>query len=114
MLAYQKSFQLALDIQIITKKITYSEKYALVDQIRRSSRSVCANFAEAYCRRKSVKHFISKLNDAQSESCETQVWLEFAFAFAYINEEEYKLLTEQNNEIGKLLTYMILNPGKFI
>ncbi|HET8803106.1 MAG TPA: four helix bundle protein, partial [Aequorivita sp.] len=74
LLAYQKGFTLAMEILEISKTFPKEETYSLVDQIRRSSRSVCANIAEAYRKRRYEKHFISKLTDSDAENSETQVW----------------------------------------
>ena len=73
LLAYKKGFELAMDVYEISKRFPKEEKYSLTDQIRRSSRSVCANFAEAYRRRKYPAHFISKLTDSDPENSETEV-----------------------------------------
>jgi four helix bundle protein len=113
LLAYQKAFKLAMEIFKISKLFPIEERYSLTDQIRRSSRSVCANTAEAYRKRRYTNHFISKLTDSDAENSETNVWLEFAYNCEYLNEEDYSKLTEQNIEIGKLINYMINNPDKF-
>ena len=113
MIVYQKAFKLALDIFQISKKFPGEEKYSLTDQIRRSSRSVCVNFVEAYRRRKYIAHFLSKLNDAETENAETQVWLEFALNFGYLSEELYRDFSARNSEIGKIIWTMINNPDKF-
>ncbi|MEO5775686.1 MAG: four helix bundle protein [Flavobacterium sp.] len=113
LLAYQKAFQLAMKIFNISKSFPIEEKYSLTDQIRRSSRSVCANIAEAYRKRRYTNHFISKLTDRDAENSETNVWLEFAYICEYISKADYTNLTEQNIEIGKLINYMINNPDKF-
>ncbi len=113
LLAYKKGFALAMEIYKISKKFPKEEKYSLTDQIRRSSRSVCSNFAEAYRKRNYPKHFASKLTDSDGENSETLVWLEFALACEYIEKEIFQTLEEKNKEIGKLINYMILNPGKF-
>ncbi len=111
--AYQKAFALAMEIFVFTKDFPKEEKYSLTDQIRRSSRSVCANLAEAYRKRNYPRHFVSKLSDSDGENSETMVWLEFALACKYINSELYEKLSSENREIGKLINYMILNPQKF-
>lgn len=80
LLAYKKSFELSMLIFVISKKLPSEEKYSLTDQIRRSSRSVSANIAEATRKRRYEKHFVSKLTDSDSENSETQVWLEYALA----------------------------------
>ena len=114
LIIYKKSFGLAMKIFEISKLFPSEEKYSLTNQIRRSSRSVCANLAESYQRRKYKNHFISKLNDVESENAETQVWIDFAFNCAYISQATYKELTNENNEIGKLTWYMINNVEKFL
>jgi four helix bundle protein len=113
LLAYQKGFRLAMEIFNVSKSFPPDEKYSLTDQIRRSSRSVCANIAEAYRKRRYINHFISKLTDSDAENSETNVWIEFAYTCEYISEETYTNLTEKNIEIGKLINYMINNPDKF-
>ena len=112
--AYKKAYELAMEIYIISKRFPPEEKYSLIDQIRRSSRSVCANIAESYRRRKYKDYFASKLNDAETENSETQVWLDFSKDCGYITTEEYNNLTNKNDEVGKLIWYMINNPNKFI
>jgi len=113
LLAYEKGFALAMDILVLSKTFPKEETYSLTDQIRRSSRSVCANIAEAYRKRKYEKHFISKLTDSDAENSETQVWLQFAKASGYISEEIEADLNNRSEEIGKLINYMIDNPSKF-
>jgi len=113
LLAYQKSFDLAMSIFEISKSFPKEERYSLTDQIRRSSRSVCSNIAEAYRKRRYPKHFISKLTDADGENSETITWLDFALACNYINSEDYTKFANEGEEIGKLINYMINNPGKF-
>ena len=113
LLAYQKSFSLAMRIFEITKSFPKEEMYSLTDQVRRSSRSVPANIAEAYRKRVYPKSFHSKLTDSDAENSETQVWLEFSFKCNYINEVIYNELLNESNEVGKLINYMIMNPQKF-
>lgn len=113
LLAYKKSFGLAMEIFSISKSFPTEEKYSLTDQIRRSSRSVTANIAETYRKRRYVKHFISKLTDSDGENSETNVWLQFALSCEYITNEKFTELNEQNKEIGKLINYMINIPTKF-
>src|SRR3954451_5633029 len=86
---YQKAFQTATRIFEISKKFPPEEKYSLTDQIRRSSRSVCANLAEAWRKRRYEAAFISKLSDAEGEAAETQVHLEFAFHHRYVSRDEF-------------------------
>ena len=113
LLAYQKSIDLAMNIFEISKKFPKEEVYSFTDQVRRSSRSVTANLAEAYRKRTYPKHFRSKLTDCDAENAETQVWIEFAYRCNYINENLYQELLNQSEEVGKLINYMILNPHKF-
>ncbi len=113
LLAYKKSIDLAMNIFEISKKFPKEEVYSLTDQVRRSSRSVTANLAEAYRKRTYPKHFRSKLTDCDAENAETQVWIEFAYRCNYINENLYQELLNQSEEVGKLINYMILNPYKF-
>ncbi|MCU0350034.1 MAG: four helix bundle protein [Flavobacterium sp.] len=113
LLAYQKAFSLAMEIKNLTDSFPKEEKYALTDQIRRSSRSVCANMAEAYRKRRYVNHFISKLTDCDGENSETTVWLDFAFECKYVATEVHRDLILKSKEIGKLINYMINNPDKF-
>jgi len=113
LLAYKKSFELAMEIFELSKTFPKEEKYSLTDQIRRSSRSVSANIAESYRKRRYVNHFISKLTDSDAENSETYVWLEFALQCKYINPEIFEILNKKSIEIGKLINYMINNPNKF-
>lgn len=113
LLAYKKGFALAMNIYNLSKSFPKEETYSLTDQVRRSSRSVCANLAEAYRKRRYPKHFISKLSDSDAENSETQTWLEFSLACAYIDQETFDDLTAKSIEVGKLINYMIQNPNKF-
>ena len=111
---YQLAYELAMKVFVISKNFPSEEKYSLPDQIRRSSRSVCANIAEAYRKRKYEKHFISKLTDSDSECSETQVWLDFSKDCGYLDIIEYENLFSKYNEVGKMLGSMTNNPSKFI
>lgn len=113
LLAYKKSFALAMMIFDVTKSFPKEEKYSLIDQIRRSSRSVSVTITEAYRKRIYPKNFISKLTDAEAENSETQVWLDFALACGYLEELNHNELTSLNNEVGKLIYFMMNNPDKF-
>ena len=113
LLAYQKSFALAMKLFQITKLFPKEEMYSLTDQIRRSSRSVPVTIAEAYRKREYPKHFHSKLTDSDAENSETQVCLEFALQCDYINQNLHDELINERNEVGKLINFMILNPQKF-
>ena len=113
LIVYKKAFGQAMEIFEMTKNFPKEEKYSLTDQIRRSSRSVCACLAEAYRKRMYPAHFISKITDSDMENSETQVWLDFSLACNYINDEMYKSRLALNDEIGRLLQNMIDNPGKY-
>ncbi|WP_417601521.1 four helix bundle protein [Owenweeksia hongkongensis] len=113
LLAYQKAFDLAMEIFMITKSFPKEETYSLTDQIRRSSRSVCANLAEAYRKRSYLKHFLLKVTDCQMENSETEVWLDFSLECKYITEDKHTELLELNDEVGKLLYHIYNNPNKY-
>lgn len=113
LMAYQKSFRLAMECFELSKSFPPEEKYDLTSQLRRSSRSVCAQIAEGYRKRKYPKYFVSKLIDASGENSETEIWIDFSFECNYINEQTQKNLLEMNHEVGRLLSFMIDNPDKF-
>lgn len=110
---YKHAFEVAMEIFEISKSFPKEETYSLTDQIRRSSRSVCANIAEAYRKKLYPAHFISKASDADTENSETGVWLDFSIACRYVSLEKYKALSEKNQETGRLLGHMINNPDKY-
>jgi len=111
--AYKKAFEQAESIFEITAIFPKEEKYSLTDQIRRSSRSVCANLAEAYRKREYYKHFVLKISDCLGENSETLVWLDFSLNCKYITDEIYQKQIQLNEEVGKLLSFMKNNPDKF-
>jgi len=111
---YQLSYESAMEIFEISKSFPKEEKYSLTDQIRRSSRSVCANLAEAYRKRRYPKSFTSKISDSDGEASETTVWINFAFDCKYINEETKDKLLKKYDEVGKMLGSMANNPEKFL
>jgi four helix bundle protein len=114
LLGYQKAFSLAMRIYQVSKTFPQYERFGLTSQIRNSSRSVCTNIVEAYKRRRYKDYFISKLNDAETENAETQVWLDFALSCSYYTNEIYLELKGDNDEVAKLVLYMINNPDKFL
>jgi len=97
-----------------SKKFPKEEMYSLTDQIRRSSRSVCANLAEAWRKRRYKAAFISKLSDAESEAAETEVWLEFATKCTYLPRERVASLYRAYHEILRMLVAMINRPQAWI
>lgn len=110
---YQKAFGLAMEIYEISKSFPKEEIYSLTDQIRRCSRSVCANLAEAYRKKQYPAHFLAKISDCDMENSETGVWLDFASECKYIFENQYKDLIEKNEEIGKLLNHILRYPERY-
>jgi len=91
---YKVSYEMAMEIFIVSKNFPREERFSLTDQIRRSSRAVCAIIAEAYRKRIYPDHFRSKMTDADAECSETRVWLDFAHNCGYINETTYLNLTQ--------------------
>jgi len=114
LIVYQKAYSLAMKIFEITKTFPKEEKYSLTDQIRRSSRSVTSNIAEAWSKRKYPKHFASKLTDSLGEEYETENWLFYAKDCQYIDENTFNELINDYLDVKKILQSMINNPKKFI
>ena len=110
---YKLAFHVAVEIYKISKMFPAEEKYSLTDQIRRSSRSVCSNISEAFRKRRYPKSFISKLSDSEGEAAETQVWIDFALAFNYIEEDKHDILYDQYDHILSQLVIMINSPEKW-
>ena len=104
---YKMAFEAAMRIFELTQAFPKEERYSLTDQIRRSSRSVCANIGEGWRKRRYKAAFVSKLSDAETEAAETQVWLDFANACRYLPPSEHRLLRERYDHIlGKLTNMM--------
>ena len=110
---WKKAMNLAMEIFELTKRFPAEEKYALTDQIRRSSRSVPANIAEAWRKRRYPAAFISKLNDAEGESAETQTHLEIAKRCGYINPESASRLDNCYEEVMAMLVSMVAHPDQW-
>ena len=110
---FQMAYELAMEVFHLTKSFPKEETYSLTDQIRRSSRSVPANIAEAYRKRQYPKHFVSKLSDADGEASETQVWLELSRDCGYITSDKCVELLIKYEEVGRMLGGMMANPDKF-
>jgi len=110
---YQAAYKLAMEIFNESKLFPKEERYSLTDQIRRSSRSVVANIAEGFRKRRYPNMFISKLADADSEATETQVWLDFGHDCGYLSQKRRDELTTGYEEIGRMLGAMITHPEKF-
>ena len=110
---YQRAFAAAMKIFTITKDFPNEEKYSLVDQIRRSSRSVCSNFGEAWRKRKYIAVFKNKVTDSMQEASETQTWLEFSMACEYISKEVFEEIDTEYEEIISMLSSVEKNAHKF-
>ncbi|MBP6661944.1 MAG: four helix bundle protein [Paludibacter sp.] len=110
---YQAAFLAAMEIYRLSKSFPIEEKFSLTDQIRRSSRSVCANLAEAFRKRRYPKNFVSKLSDCEAEAAETHAWLDFALACDYITIEDYEKLYKEYDMILGMLVKMIVEPEKW-
>jgi four helix bundle protein len=109
----QNAMDTAMRIFALTKGFPLEEKYSMTDQIRRSSRSVCANLAEAWRKRRYQNAFIAKLSDAESEACETQVWLEFAVNCGYLSNDQIKELDDNYDQIIGQLVKIIREADKW-
>ena len=110
---YQLAYKLAMEIFHLSKTFPKEEIYSLTDQIRRSSRSVAANLAEGFRKRRYPNMFVSKLTDCDAEGTETQVWLDFAFDCGYLSKENRDRLTSGYEEVGKMLSGMMADPERF-
>ncbi|MGA9382673.1 MAG: four helix bundle protein [Phormidium sp.] len=111
---YQIAFEAAMQIFEISKTFPQAERYSLTDQIRRSSRSVCANLAEAWRKRRYEAAFIAKLSDCEAEAAETQVWIKFAVKCQYLEIEKGRELYATYNQILGGLVYLINNSHRWI
>ncbi|HEX8566957.1 MAG TPA: four helix bundle protein [Pyrinomonadaceae bacterium] len=111
---YRKAFDASMQIFELSKDFPKEETYSLTDQIRRSPRSVCANIAEAWRKRRYQAAFISKLNDCEVEAAETQTWLEFAVRCQYIEPEVGRALFKIYDEIISILVTMIKNSDSWV
>jgi four helix bundle protein len=107
---YRKAFDVAMQVFKLSKTFPKEETYSLTDQIRRSSRSVSANLAEGWRKRRYEKAFQSKLSDAESEAAETQVWLEFAVKCEYVKRDDAAKIYQTYDEILHMLVSMINHP----
>ena len=111
---YQVAYALAMEIFRLSKAWPPNEKYSLTDQVRRSSRGVCANLREAWAKRRYEAHFVSKLTDADGENGETDTWMDFARDCGYLNKAEHASLTADCREVGAMLGGMLGNPTPFL
>ena len=111
---YQNALATGLRVYELTKRFPIEERYALTDQVRRSSPSVCANIAEAWRKRRYEAAFIAKLSDAESEAAETQVHLEFALRHSYLSQSEFLNVDDAYEKITGQLVKMIDEPDKWL
>lgn len=110
---FQRSYAIAMKIFEYTTSFPAEERFSLVSQIRRSSRSVSANIGEAYRKRMYPKHFISKLSDSDGECTETMIHTDFAKDCGYLTGDQHKLIIDEYLQIGKMLGSMMRHPEKF-
>jgi four helix bundle protein len=110
---YKEAIKLQQEIFKLTKNFPKEEVYNLVDQIRRAARSIGANIAEAWHKRRYPAHFVSKLTDADAEQAETQHWLGVCLECEYISKEDFNLLFGECKKIGSMLGAMMSKPEKF-
>jgi four helix bundle protein len=111
---YQNALETGMHVYELSKKFPNDERYALTDQIRRSSRSVCANIAEAWRKRRYTAAFVSKLSDSEGEAAETQAHIEFAFRHGYISNAEFRAIDNSYEHILGQLVRMIDHPEKWV
>lgn len=111
---YQLAYELAMDIFHLSKSFPKEETYSLTDQIRRSSRSVAANIAEGFRKRRYPNMFVNKLTDSDGEATETQVWLDFALDCGYMSKTNRDRLTDGYEQVGKMLGGMMKDPARFV
>ncbi len=111
---YQNAMDVAMEIYELTKSFPRDERYSLVDQYRRASRSVCSNIAESWRKRRYKAAFIAKLSDAETEACETQVWTDFSKRCKYLDEVKCNDLDDKYDHIMSQIVLMIKEPEKWI
>lgn len=110
---YKSAMDAAMRIYVFTKTVPPDERYSLTDQIRRASRSVCANIGEGWRKRRYPAHFVSKLSDSETEAEETRVWLEFSWKCGYLSREQANELDQQYDHIIGQLVRMIQKPDQW-
>ena len=109
---YTKAFEMARMVFVLSKRFPSEERFSLTDQVRRSSRSVTAQYAEGYRKKKYPAHFVSKMTDADGENAETQVWLDHAVACEYVTRTDIAPILAISEEVGRMLGDMIEHPEK--
>jgi four helix bundle protein len=113
LIVFQKAYGLSMEIFELTKDFPKEEKYSLIDQIRRSSRSVCTNISESWAKRIYIKAYVNKLTDALGEEYETETWVYYSKDCNYIDDSVFQHLLNSYDEVRKMLISMINNPEKF-
>jgi len=113
LVVYQMAFKSSMEIFSLTKSFPKEELYSLVSQIRRSSRSVSANIAEAFRKRRYEKAFVSKLSDCEAEAAETQVWLDYSLECGYMSNDCYRKLYDEYDKLLGKLVIMMTKPEKW-
>lgn len=111
---YQQAFEAAMRLYSHSRAWPREERYALTNQVRRSSRSVCANVAEAWRKRRYPRHFVSKLTDADAEAAETRVWIRFAHRCGYLNADEAMTLDAEYDRLSAGLVRMMRHPEQWL
>ncbi len=114
LIAYQKAFELGREVFKASRSWPADERFSLTDQVRRSSRSIGANIAEAWGKRRYKAHFISKLTDADTERFETEHWLLCARDHGYLDQAGFDRLLDLLAEVGRLLGGIMQNPDAFV
>jgi four helix bundle protein len=111
---YQLAFETAFQVYLVSKEFPPEERYSMTDQVRRSSRSVCTNIAEAWRKRRYPNNFVSKLSDADMEAAETVVWLDIALRQGFISPEAHRRLSDDYDHVCSQLSIMMDQPDKWI
>lgn len=114
LVVYQKAYELAMRLFAVTKRFPPEKRYSLTDQVRRSSRSVCANLREAWAKRRYPSHFVLKLTECDAENGETETWLDFALDCEYLSKDDHLALVRETAEVGSMLGAMLQHPDRFI
>lgn len=113
MTVYRKAFEMSTLVFTLSKRLPSEERFSLTDQVRRSSRSVTAQLAEGYRKKRYPLHFISKMTDADGENAETQVWLDHAVACGHVERKDVAPILTLSEEVGRLLGHMIDHPDAY-
>jgi four helix bundle protein len=111
---YKKAFDVAMNIFELSKGFPKDETYSLADQVRRSSRSVCTNLAEAWRKRRYENHFVSKLSNSEMEAGETQSWIQLTVACGYLSKDTASTIYREDDNLTKILVTMINNPTPWL